>query len=206
MWRRKLELRTCSLTVKDENDKNVIYEFLETLPNLHAFEYCQSGRLLRPTDFSWLIYPILHAPLLELSIDTGIYTYVKGLPTEGPRGLEKLSITWRIDDDPNKPGSAKAHLYELIRPSLPTLVELKLDNEPGPDLDLSLLRAAGDTLHTFECRLRSSDESILETIAEIFPRLTKLSVTWDTDVSVLWKVCSLVTCSGSTVFILTILF
>jgi hypothetical protein len=112
-----------------------------------------------------------YAPLLELVLDAGNYAAVEGLPTAGLAGLEKLFISWNMNDNPNELGSSLAHLYELIRPSLTTLVKLRIDNEPeelGADFDLQLLKPAGDPLQTFEYTLQSSDENILDTIPETF--------------------------------------
>jgi len=92
--------------------------------------------------------------------------------------LEKLTIYWDADDNPKEPRSSLAHLYELIRPSLTTLVELKIN--PFDVFDLQLLKPAADTLRTFEYTIvGGADESILDTIPAILPHLTKLSITWD---------------------------
>jgi hypothetical protein len=124
---------------------------------------------------------------------------LKGPPTVGLAGLEKLSITWCAYDNPNEPGSSLAHLYELIRLTLTTLVELRIDNMPDGllgDFDLQILKPSGDTLRLFEYTLQSVDESILDTIPTILPHLTKLSIKWNIFVystiqSISWKACSI---------------
>ncbi|CAA7267844.1 unnamed protein product [Cyclocybe aegerita] len=190
---RKLELNFSSIATQEDDDSAVAFQFLETLPNLQALEYHQLGHLIRFGDLSQLISSIRSASLLEFGLYTGLYAAVEAVPTAGPVGLEKLSITWHVNDNPNQPGSSLAHLYALVRPSLTTLVKLGIDNEPeifGGDFDLQLLKPAGRTLRTFEYTLQSSDETVLDTIPEILPHLTKLSIQWDnlfTEHSVLWK-------------------
>ncbi|KAJ3513399.1 hypothetical protein NLJ89_g2961 [Agrocybe chaxingu] len=179
---RKLELNSSRMVIQEDDNSAVIFQFLETLPNLQALEYHQLGHLVRLGDLSRLISSIRSASLLEFVIYSGLYATVEGIPTAGPVGLEKLSITWHVDDNPNEPGSSLTRLYALIRPSLTTLAKLRIDNSPekfGGDFDLQLLKPAGRTLRTFEYTLQSSDDSILDTIPDIFPHLTKLSIQWD---------------------------
>jgi hypothetical protein len=116
--------------------------------------------------------------LRQLTLHTRVY------PVEGPLvvfpDLEDLSIYWRVRDNPGEPGIPFAHLYEFVG-SLPRLVSLLLDiqpNQPGPDLNLHFLKAAGNTIRIFHYVLRSLDTGILDTIAEIFPHVTKLSINW----------------------------
>ncbi|KAG6913191.1 hypothetical protein DXG01_008887, partial [Tephrocybe rancida] len=62
-----------------------------------------------------------------------------------------------------------------------TLVELTIENSPknlGADLDLNLLRDAGQTLRVFNYEMRSHDDGILEAIPQIFPHLKELALTW----------------------------
>ena len=163
------------------------------MPNLQVLDI---GDLVPPASLSQFISSIRHTALLELVLDTGNYAPVEGPPTTGLAGLEKLSISWNAIDNPNEPGSSLAHLYELIRPTLTTLVKLRIDNEPiefHGDFDLQLLKPTADTLRTFEYTLQSADDSILGTIPAILPHLTKLSIRWDnlfTNHSILWKACA----------------
>lgn len=194
--RRKLELKSKAMSIREGYDKNVLFQFFESLPNLQSLQYRQLGHLIQPKDFPLLIASLKRAPLREFLFDTGLHGPVEGQPVAGLSGLENLSIKWHLNDSTNIPGSSCAHLYEFIRPSLTTLVELNLDYTPEdqyPDFDLQLLRPAGHTLRVFDYTLQSNDESILHTIPEIFPHLTKLSIVWEnlfTDHSILWKVCS----------------
>ena len=91
-----------------------------------------------------------------------------------------------------EPGSSLYHLYEFIRPTLTTLVELRIDGLIAY-LDLQLLKPAADTLRTFEYTVQRVDESILDTIPTILPHLSKLSIRWENypKHSVLWKVCTI---------------
>ena len=179
------------MTIGEDEDSFVIFKFLETLPNLRVLDVVR----LHPACLSRFISSIQHTDLLELVLKTD-WGLVKGPPTAGIAGLEKLSINWHVYDYQNEPGNSLAHLYEFIRPTLTTLVELRIFNEPGsllPDLDLQLLKPAAHTLRTFEYTLQSNDESVLDTIPVIFPNLTKLSINWEntfTIHSVLWKACT----------------
>jgi hypothetical protein len=142
------------------------------------------------------ISSIRHTALLELVLHAG-YAFVEGPPTAGLAGLEKLSIFWNAGDDQDEPGSSLAHLYELIRPALTTLVELRIDMIDPDDLvgdfDLELLKPAADTLRTFEYTLLSADESILDIIPAILPHLTNLIIIREYFIrkhSILWKACT----------------
>ncbi len=193
---RKLDLYSDDLSIQKDDDSDVLFRFLETLPSLNSFKYRQHGLLIHPKDFSKLIASLRHAPLLEFSFDTGNYAAVEGLPTAGLPFLKRLYTTWYLSDDPNVPDSSSAHLSELIRPSLTTLVELKIDNQGaklGADLDLQLLRPAGNTIQIFEYTLQNHDDTILNIIPEIFPHLVKLSIKWSNRFmghSILWEVCT----------------
>ncbi|KAG6827709.1 hypothetical protein H0H92_010710, partial [Tricholoma furcatifolium] len=141
---------------------------------------------------------IRHAPLVELSFGIGSDSLIEGPPVEGISSLEKLRIEWYADDDPNVPGNSADHLYHLIRPSLQTLVELKVENYPetgGVDLDIRLLSDAGKTLRVFDWTMLNHDEAIqVDAIPEIFPRLTKLVLEWrrnEDEHSLRWKMMSL---------------
>ncbi|KAF9479390.1 hypothetical protein BDN70DRAFT_932634 [Pholiota conissans] len=194
---KKLELHS---EWDQKSDCTIILEFLETLPNLQAFEYRQWDPLIRTADHFRLMSSLRHTSLLELFFKPGgFYSVVERSRPIGLTGLKKLDIRWNIGDNPNEAGSSLAHLYELLRPSLATLVELRIDVDPQyllPDLDLQLLAPAGGSLRIFEYSLQHRDESILDTIPVIFPHLTKLTIQWSNmyryneypDVySVLWK-------------------
>ncbi len=191
---RKLKLNSRAMTIREGYDSNVLFQFLESLPNLHSLQYRQLGHFIRPVEFSLLVASLKHAPLRDFLFNTGFHGPVEGPPTAGLSGLENLAISWYLNDSSNAPGSSCAHLYEFVRPSLTTLVELKIEYMPEeqyPDFDLRLLKSAGHTLRVFEYHLQSNDESILHTIPEIFPHLTKLTIVWEnlfTDHSILWKV------------------
>ncbi|KAG6907107.1 hypothetical protein DXG01_010483 [Tephrocybe rancida] len=190
---RKLQLKSTILD-GDDDDSSVIFQFLRTLPNLQVFEYTQIDLLVPPSEVFQLFDSIRHAPLSELFLDTGIYSFtVEGPPVEGIASLEKLSIRWPAGDNPDVPGSSLHHLYCLIRTSLGTLVELTIENSPrnlGADLDLNLLRDAGQTLRVFNYKMRSHDEGVLEAIPQIFPHLKELALTWSritVSYSLRWK-------------------
>ncbi|KAF8907720.1 hypothetical protein CPB84DRAFT_1768636 [Gymnopilus junonius] len=115
-------------------------------------------------DLPLLINSVQHAPLRNFTLNTGYVDEVEGTPKLGLASLDSL-----------------AYLYELIRPSLSTLVELKIKSSlelPCLDVDIQFLRPAGDTLRSFECTFPSGNESVLDIIPDIFPNLTKLAITW----------------------------
>ncbi|KIM43360.1 hypothetical protein M413DRAFT_69374 [Hebeloma cylindrosporum] len=179
------------------NKEAVIFEFLKSLPNLQSFEFTQIYPLIRPAHIPQLINSLQHAPLNELVLATGNYAPVDGPPTTGPPGLTKISIKWNINDNPDEVGSSLAYLYELIRPSLSTLVQLSVNYSPDPEthrdhFDLKFLEPARETLRVLDYALQP-DESVLELIPEILPHLKKLSIKWlniPSGQSVLWKVRS----------------
>jgi hypothetical protein len=197
---RKLELHindseSADIGKKKKNAILVIFQFLETLPNLQVlvFDNLPSAYL------SQFISSIRHTALLELALDT-TRDLLKGPPMAGLAGLEKLSIRWYANDNTNEAGRSLAHLYELIRPTLTTLVELRIVivSEGLGGFDLQILKPSADTLRTFEYSFQSADESILDTISTILPHLRKLSIRWDCNFTyshgartptILWKAC-----------------
>jgi hypothetical protein len=142
------------------------------LPNLQVLDV----RYLIPASVSQFISSIRHTPLLELAFHTSIGD-VEGPPTAGLAGLEKLSISWDAYDNPNEQRSSLAHLYELIRPTLTTLVKLKIDNELSSSyvFDLQILKPTANTVQTFEYCLQGDDESILVRGPLLGPTLGMLS-------------------------------
>ncbi|KAF9479386.1 hypothetical protein BDN70DRAFT_993517 [Pholiota conissans] len=168
--------------IGEKSDCAIILQFLETLPNLRVFE-CYQFRLVQPAHHIQLMLSLRHTSLREFVFDTQSYLGAVEVPRPaGLTGLRKFSTNWLLVDNPDEPGSSLAHLYELVRSSLTTLVELRLDIDPEnllPDFDLQLLKPAGHTLRTFEYSLQHRDESILYLIPTIFPLLTKLSIQWN---------------------------
>ena len=177
IWLRKLELLSFKDIGRDE-DILVVFRFLETLPKLQVLIV----RRLRVAYLFKFISSIRHTALLELDLLCDVKLEpikVEGPPTVGLAGLKKLSVGWYADDNTNEPGSSLAHLYELIRPTLTTLVHLTIDNGLLPYVfDLHLLKPAADTLRTFYYTLQGDDESILDTIPAILPHLTNLTIIW----------------------------
>jgi hypothetical protein len=193
---RKLELAD-PVTI-EKNESLVIFQFLETLPNLQVLVVLD----FPPAYLSQFISSIRHTFLLKLVLHT-LWGPTEGPSTAGLAGLERLSINWDVYDNPNEPGSSLAHLYELIRPTLTTLVKLRINNSYNNDFDLQLLKPAADTLRTFKYILQGVDESILDTIPTILPHLTKLTIKWEKssmenpsmEHSILWKACTILSTS-----------
>ena len=167
---------------------------METLPNLRSLNFTQEFCLFRPlaVDFARLLPVLQHAPLRELVLFAGTFSTIEGPPTAGLSGLEKLSIHWNFCD--HQCESSTTHLYDFIRLSLTTLVELRITFLPKPlvDFDIRLLHPAGDTLRVFQWFVPNHDESILDIVPEIMPNLVTLKIEWTNYIilhSVLWKVC-----------------
>lgn len=180
--------------VVEQDDATLVIKLLQSLPNLHSFELCQFYHHVPIFVMSQLIDSLRHAPLIELTLDTGLNVPIGGPPIVGLPGLKKLSIIWKVDDADEQPGSAHRSLYDLIQPSLSTLIDLCINDRPlraGFNLDLRLLEPAGHNLQTFEYSFRSLDESVLYTIPVLFPHLSKLKIEWYNGVhpSLLWQVC-----------------
>jgi len=176
------------------DERNILFQFLQSLPNLHYFSLTQSLYLVRPIDTPKLIASLRQSPLLEFYLNTGFNAKVEGQPTIGLSGLEKLSVIWNRSDHDDQPGSAHDHLYNLVWPSLSTLVDLRIENSPGFNFDLQLLKPAGNTLRSFRFLVVSDDQSILDRIPVLFPHLIKLDIRWckyTVRHSMLWKVCVL---------------
>jgi hypothetical protein len=122
LWHRKLELLTeyipinlkIALTYSKSWKPSQIYRFFMLQHSFH--------------NISLSLFSIRHTALLELVLHTST-TPVEGPPMAGLTGLERLSIVWNANDNPNELESSLAHLYELIRPTLTTLVELRLDTD-----------------------------------------------------------------------------
>jgi hypothetical protein len=84
--------------------------------------------------------------------------------------------------------SHHANIYDLIRPSFSTLVELEI--YPGSiTFDLLPLRPLGETLRGFSYKVEGFDPNILDTIPDLFPHLTELLLmVQNTTQDVQWKV------------------
>ena len=86
-----------------------------------------------------------------------------------------------------------AHVYDLIRPSFSTLVELEIYPDSvqfgSMAIDLLPLRPAGGTLRKFVYKA-GFDPEMLDTIPDVFPHLTTLELTVrNTTQDFQWKVC-----------------
>ncbi|PPQ69463.1 hypothetical protein CVT26_002873 [Gymnopilus dilepis] len=168
---------------RDFDNCDIIFAFLQSLPSLQSFSYSQiCRRPITPARLPQLLSSLQHLPLIKFSLKTGTFERLQGPVIEGLRGLQALSITWTLGDHPDQPGSSHEQLMKLIRPSLASLVDLCIKNEPSKldsHFDLWSIKDAGTTLTSFEYALQSLDDSILDTIPTIFPNLTKLSISWN---------------------------
>jgi len=174
----------------DDEDDNIIFQFLETLPNLGSLRYDDKRLFAGPTDLFRLIASVRHNPLREFCLVIGQSMKVEGPPLIGPSDLQKLSIIWETS---SHIFAACAQLYELIRPSLTTLVELQINSssEELANFDLHLLKPAGNTLRIFFFAPRRADERIFHDIPDVFPNLTHLAIIFkDPPSSALWAVSS----------------
>ena len=80
-------------------------------------------------------------------------------------------------------------MYDLIRPSFSTLVELEIYPHSGK-LDLLPLKPVGRTLRKFVYKVDAFDSDILDTIPDLFPHVTTLQlIVRNTTQDSQWKVC-----------------
>lgn len=163
------------------NDRTLLFKVLSSFPNLQSLECLSTTTVLTPTDLPTFFSSLKSTRLSTLTLRTDQHTPVALPLFSGPSGLKKLFITWSFSDAPSEPGSSIAQLYALVKPSLCTLVALEIQHRPkrpAMELDLRLLKPAGDTLRSFEYTISTLDDGILEIIADTFPNLTTLAVEW----------------------------
>ena len=185
-----LHMTTSNVLCDLDNDDDIIFQFLETLPNLGSLRYNDERLFSSPTDLLRLNAAVHHNPLRQFCLIFQQSMKVEGQPLIGPSGLQKLSVIWE--------SSAFAQLDGFIRPSLTTLVELQISSSSGglADFDLRLLKPAGNTLRVFFFAPRRVAERIFHDIPDVLPNLTRLTiVSKGPPSSALWAVSS----PGSTV-------
>ncbi|KIK00537.1 hypothetical protein K443DRAFT_601633 [Laccaria amethystina LaAM-08-1] len=176
------------------NDRALLFRVLSSFPNLQSLECLSTTTVLTPIDLPTFLSSLKSTRLSELTLRTDQHTPVALPLFSGPSGLKKLYITWSFSDAPSDPGSSIAQLYAFVQPSLSTLVALEIQHRPkrpGNELDLRLLKPAGDTLRSFEYTISTLDDGVLGIIAETFPYLSTLAVEWchpPMGHSVLWDV------------------
>jgi hypothetical protein len=176
------------------NDRVLLFRVLSSFPNLQSLECLSTTTVLTPIDLPTFLSSLKSTRLSELTLRTDQHTPVALPLFSGPSGLKKLYITWSFSDAPSDPGSSIAQLYAFVQPSLSTLVALEIQHRPkrpGNELDLRLLKPAGDTLRSFEYTISTLDDGVLGIIAETFPYLSTLAVEWchpPMGHSVLWDV------------------
>ena len=190
---RTLHLHISSLNPDDndndtDTDDDIIFQFLETLPNLDSLRYNDKRLSSGPKDLLRLVASVRHNPLREFFLVIRQSMKVEGPPLIGLSGLQKLSVIWETS---SHIPAACAQLYEFIRPSLITLVELQISSssEELADFDLHLLKPAANTLRIFSFAPRRAAGRIFHDIPDVLPNLTQLAIMFkDPPSSALWAV------------------
>ena len=184
----------------------ILFEFLESLPNLQSFRWCRQPESLNhvPNHLSHLVASLQHCPLeqFEYWIPDG---EVPCGPVTAPAGLKSLAGKMyafkRIHSDSWLLLMLPSHidiLYNVVQPSFSTLVELQLRAYPSSGdtphsraaSDLLSLRPVGRTLQKFFYRFYYFHSSVLDTIPDVFPNLTWLQLSFRKPYNLdpLWKV------------------
>ena len=172
--------------------ESILFPFLRSLPHLQSFRWSHFHRLVRNPTLHQLVACLRHSPLEH-------FTYwaphqVSELVVTGPPRLKTLSVKLCVFKSQSQNSSLSfsvsnnAHVYDLIRPSFSTLVELEI--YPGSVVvDLLPLRPVGSTLRKFVYGGNGFDPDILDTISDVFPHLTTLELTvWNRSRDFRWKV------------------
>jgi len=152
------------------------------------------------SDLALLVQLTQKTSLRHLSFTVERGSVASGLPISGPGGLSTLCVSWGVHDEASTRGKSLSHLFEFLRPSLATLVRLKIT-----DFDMHWKPQATDLEHidfhlwpvcpsvrNFCYKTRSRDTKVLDTVSETFPNLTHLGMIFDSyhyyDWGV-WTVC-----------------
>jgi hypothetical protein len=172
-----------NVSLHDQVDVALVCQILPMLPNLHSVDfgyYCDISLNDLPSFFT----SVQHAPLRHLEI--GLASVRNPPPISGRAGLETFHIKWNLANyDPEEPENPAAFLYELLRPSLDTLVSLTLDigvNSKAAELDLRLLKPAHKTLRIFSYKVMDQpDCQALQIVSDMFPHIVELSLLWSSE-------------------------
>jgi hypothetical protein len=156
-----------------------VFQLLETLPNLSdlVFEDITARVRLQDLHFFASIAQQTALRSLTFSLEYGSAATSSSAPTEGPEGLQFISIRWNVSDGKgtDDAGSSLRHLQEFLRPSLGTLTHLEL--EDYPILDFQVWGPPRTSLRTFKYTTYSrSPPKVLEAVLEMFPNVTHLEM------------------------------
>lgn len=163
-----------------------VFRLLETLPNLSDLNFEDLTARVRLQDLHLFPKVAQRTALSHLSFSLEYGSVANGLPIAGPEGLKSISVEWHVSDGPDGPGSSLSHLYEFLRPSLGTLVHLKLHDYPI--LDFQVFGPPCTSLHTFEYTTYSRSSKVLEAVAKMFPNITNLKMVF---LACGWMVCQI---------------
>jgi hypothetical protein len=161
--------------------KDEMLKFLRSLPNLQSFFHERFFTSVQVMDLPLLTDSVRNAPLRNLHLKVESDCTLGSQPVKAPQHLDKLMVNWAVTDYIPHRGSSIEILYSFIQPSLSNLVELELilSSEVQAtrlEFDIRLLSPARHTLRIFRLEIIAADTEILETIPEVLPELTELSL------------------------------
>jgi hypothetical protein len=164
-----------------------IFRLLEELLNLSDLVLDKSEAQIKLSDLALLVQVTQRNSLRHLDFTVERGSVASGLPISGPGCLSTLRVSWGVHDEPGTQGKSLAHLFEFLRPSLATLVHLKIT-----DFDMHWKPQATDLEHidfhlwpvcpsvrNFRYKTRSRDTKVLDAISKTFPNLTHLGMIFD---------------------------
>lgn len=177
-------------------NKPELFQFLRTLNYLQSlsFDFSVLNSTFNVSHISPLMEATRTAPIRQLFLKIDVESAPSSVVAPGLADLDTLCIRWdaEAESSSNEPRCGFVHLYGLIQSSLATLSRLELYvfsdwQKKKSEFDLTLLRAGGETMRTFhyETDVPASDAKLIKTIAEVFPKLTNISLVE----YAIWNVC-----------------
>jgi hypothetical protein len=183
------------MTAPEPNvNKIELFQFLRTLSRLRSLslDFGVFYSTFNVSHIPALMEAIRNTPLRQLFIKINVESAPGSVITPGLTGLDTLCVRWDVEATSIKPDSAFDHLYALISPSLASLSRLELYvycdwKKTKSEFDIASLKGAGEAMRIFlyEIDTPSADAKLIRTVAEVFPKLTKLTLLE----LAIWTVC-----------------
>jgi hypothetical protein len=167
--------------------KAELFQFIRTLNNLRSisFDFTVFRSTFDISQIPAVMDTIKNIPLQQFSLKISVESEPTRVITAGPTGLDALCIRWDANAESKARNGDFDHLVSLITPSLSSLSCLELYisrnwKKSKSEFDLTLLKAGGVTMRKFIYQIdsdaKSTDAKPIETIAEVFPKLTELAL------------------------------
>jgi hypothetical protein len=177
------------LTPEPDVNKIKLFQFLRTLNYLQclSLDFSVLQTTFNVSHIPALVEATMNAPLQQLSLQFSVESAPGSVITPGPTGLDTLRIRWDVE-------ASFDHLYAFISPSLFSLSRLEVyischstRAKSKSKFDLASLKGAGKAMRIFlyETDVPSADAQLIRTVAEAFPKLTKLTLLE----RAIWTVC-----------------